>query len=139
MKEIVDRILNGEAVDIAGAKADYFLTVSKNGENYKIGFTYPENMKSFHSCVGLKSIREAGKLLIALADELESRKKFSEGYEFYYIDADGTILRGFFKSNNAVYYSLVMFGNAFKTEVEAKANRKEIMAKFQELRDRGLV
>ena len=139
MKEIVDRILSGEDVDIAGDRADYFLTISQHGENYKIGFTYPENMKSFHSSISLKSIREAGKLLIALADELESRKKFSEGDEFYYIDADGTILRGFFKSNNAVYYSLVMFGNAFKTEVEAKANRKEIMAKFQELRDKGLV
>lgn len=139
MKEIVDRILNGEDVDIAGDRADYFLAVSRHGENYKIGFTYPENMKSFHSSISLKSMREAGKLLIALADELESQKKFNEGDEFYYIDADGTILRGFFKSNNAVYYSLVMFGNAFKTEVEAKANRKEIMAKFQELRDKGLV
>lgn len=139
MKEIVDQILNGEDVDIAGDRADYFLTVSQLGENYKIGFTYPCNMKSFHSSISLKSMREAGNLLIALANELESRKKFSEGDEFYYIDADGTILRGFFKSNNAVHYSLVMCGNAFKTEVEAKANRKEIMAKFQELRDKGLV
>ena len=139
MKEIVDRILNGEAVDIAGDGADYYLSVLQDNDKYKIGFVNPHYVIGSYQRLGTKQMRDAGKCLIALADELESQKKFSEGDEFYYIDADGTILRGFFKSNNAVYYSLVMFGNAFKTEVEAKANRKEIMAKFQELRDKGLV
>lgn len=139
MKEIVDRILNGEVVDIAKDDGDYYLNVLKDDNRYKIGFMSSLYNKEYGSCLTVEMIKEAGKLLIALADELESRKKFSEGDEFYYIDADGTILRGFFKSNNAVYYSLVMFGNAFKTEVEAKANRKEIMAKFQEARDKGLL
>ena len=116
MKEMVDRILKGEDVDIAGDRADYFLTISQHGENYKIGFTYPENMKSFHSSISLKSIREAGKLLIALADELESRRKFKAGDSVYYIRQDEEIRHIVFSLNNAYHYGLVMSGNAFKTK-----------------------
>lgn len=139
MKEIVDRILNGEDVDIAGDRADYFLAVSRHGENYKIGFTYPENMKSFHSSISLKSMREAGKLLIALADELESRKKFKTNERIYYVRANGEIFYLNFSDSYSLHLSLLAMGNAFKTHEEAEAHIDEIIAKYQDLRDRGLV
>lgn len=139
MKEMVDRILKGEDVDIAGDRADYFLTISQHGENYKIGFTYPENMKSFHSSISLKSIREAGKLLIALADELESRRKFKAGDSVYYIRQDEEIRHIVFSLNNAYHYGLVMSGNAFKTKSEAEAHKDEVLAKYQDLIDRELI
>ena len=141
MKEIVDRILNGEDVDIAGDRADYFLTVSQFGENYKIGFTYPDNMKSFHSSISLKSIREAGNKLIALADELEeSRKKFRTDERVYYIQTDGNVSYiDFFIKTNTLHLSLIAMGNAFKTAAEAHDNIPAVMAKYQELRDKGLV
>lgn len=42
-------------------------------------------------------------------------------------------------TRHTVDYLFASMGNVFKTEAEAKANRKEIMEKYQELRDRGLV
>lgn len=42
-------------------------------------------------------------------------------------------------TRHTVDYLFASMGNVFKTEAEAKANRKEIMAKYQDLRDRGLV
>lgn len=38
MKEKVDRILNGEAVDIAENGATFYLSVSKYDDKYKVGF-----------------------------------------------------------------------------------------------------
>lgn len=139
MKEIVDRILNGDIEELTGE--GFVFSILKDGDYIDIIPEAKEVVTSYSIRQKLtpKDMREFARQLTELAEELESRKKFSEGDEFYYIDADETILRGFFKLNNAVYYSLVMSGNAFKTEVEAKANRKEIMAKFQDLRDRGLV
>lgn len=139
MKEIVDRILNGEDVDIAGDRADYFLTVSQFGENYKIGFTYPDNMKSFHSSISLKSIREAGNKLIALADELRSRKKFRDDERIYYVQTDGNVSYFNLFIKTTFHLSLIVMGNAFKTEAEAEAHKDEVLAKYQELRDKGLV
>lgn len=42
-------------------------------------------------------------------------------------------------TRHTVDYLFASMGNVFKTEAEAKANRKEIMAKYQDLKDRGLV
>lgn len=42
-------------------------------------------------------------------------------------------------TRHTVDYLFASMGNVFKTEAEAKANRKEIMEKYQDLRDRGLV
>ena len=139
MKEIVGRILNGEIEELTGE--GFVFSILKDKDYIDIIPEAKEVVTSYSVRQKLtpKDMRELAGQLTELAEELESRKKFSEGDEFYYIDADGTILRGFFKSNNAVYYSLVMFGNAFKTEAEAKANRKEIMEKYQDLRDRGLL
>ena len=139
MKEIVDRILNGEDVDIAGDRAAYFLTVSQLDENYKIGFTYPDNMKSFHSSISLKSIRDAGNLLIALADELESRKKLKDGDDLFFVNPKGVVIYLPFDGESATHLSMVAMGNAFKTRAEAEKNKDAVLAKYQDLRDRGLV
>ena len=139
MKEIVDRILNGEDVDIAGDRADYFLTVSQFGENYKIGFTYPDNMKSFHSSISLKSIREAGNKLIALADELKSRKKFKSGDICFFVCPDGSIYDSYISTNDGGHLARIAFGNCFKSREEAEKNKDAVLAKYQDLRDRGLV
>ena len=96
-------------------------------------------MKSFHSSISLKSIREAGKLLIALADELESRRKFKAGDSVYYIRQDEEIRHIVFSLNNAYHYGLVMSGNAFKTKSEAEAHKDEVLAKYQDLIDRELI
>lgn len=139
MKEMVNRILNGEDVDIAGDRADYFLTVSQYGENYKIGFTYPDNMKSFHSSISLKSMREAGNLLIDLAEELESRTKFRDGDYLYFVRPNKDIFYVVFSTSSSFDLSLLAMGNAFKSREEAEAHKEEILAKYQELKDKGLV
>lgn len=79
MKEKVDRILNGEAVDIAGDGADYYLSVSKYDDKYKVGFVNPNYVEEYFTCLNTKTMRDAGNKLIELADELESRKRFKEG------------------------------------------------------------
>ena len=143
MKDKVDRILNGEAVDIAGDGADYYLSVSKNSENYKIGFTCPDNIKRFYSPISLKSIKDAGERLIALADELaeelESRKKFKTNERIYYVRTNGEIHSVTFSESYSLHLSLLAMGNAFKTHEEAEAHKDEVLAKYQELRDKGLV
>ena len=44
----------------------------------------------------------------------------------------------FFESNS-FHLSLLATGNAFKTIEEAEANKDAILAKYQELKDRGLI
>ena len=77
--------------------------------------------------------------LTELAEELESRRKFKAGDSVYYIRQDEEIHHIVFSLNNAYHYGLVMSGNAFKTLEEAEAHKDEVLAKYQELRDRGLI
>ena len=74
MKEKVDRILNGEAVDIA-EDTNFSLAVEKDGGTYILTFGNPENPNEDYQEMDLRDIREAGELLIALHDELKERKK----------------------------------------------------------------
>ena len=72
-------------------------------------------------------------------EELESRRKFKAGDSVYYIRQNEEIRHIVFSLNNAYHYGLVMSGNAFKTKSEAEAHKDEVLAKYQELRDKGLV
>lgn len=140
MKEKVDRILNGESVDIIGDGTNYYLSVLKQNAEYKmIGFISPKNIGGygFHYDT-TKTIREAGNLLIELAEELEIRKKFKDGEKFFRVDKTGSILEDRFYGTTRDYRFLLV-GNAFKTHEEAEEHKDEIMAKYQDLKDRGIV
>lgn len=140
MKEIVDRILNGEAVDIAREDADYCLSVSQDGDKYKVGFINKRNMADYCPYLTAKTMKDAGNLLIELADELESRKKFRNDERIYYVQTDGNVgYFDYFVNTNSFHLSLIVMGNAFKTKAEAHDNIPVVMAKYQELRDKGLV
>ena len=77
--------------------------------------------------------------MTALADELESRKKFKTNERIYYVRTNGEIHSVTFSESYSLHLSLLAMGNAFKTHEEAEAHVDEIMAKYQDLRDRGLV
>lgn len=139
MKEIVDRILNGEAVDIAGDFDEFYISVLKDGCRYKVAFCSPDEINEDCQELSEIDIKEAGKYLIALADELESRKKFRTNEDVYYIRANGEICPFTFFESNSFHLSLLATGNAFKTIEEAEANKDAILAKYQDLRDRVLV
>ena len=137
MKEIVDRILNGEAVNLAGLI--YNLSVLRGGKHYYVGFCSPEGIGKRSQILSTKDMKKAGNLLIALADELESRKKFKTNERIYYVRTNGEIHSVTFSESYSPHLSLLAMGNAFKTHEEAEAHIDEIMAKYQDLRDRGLV
>lgn len=139
MQEKVDRILNGEVVDIAKDDGDYFLNVLKDDNRYKIGFMSSLYNKEYGSCLTVEMIKEAGELLSALADELESRKRFKDGDEYFVVCPSGEIYNLIFSQKYAAHFALLAMGNAFKTKTEAEANKDAILAKYQDLRDRGLV
>lgn len=137
MKEIVDRILNGEAVNLAGG--EYNVSVLKSGADYYVGFCLPEGIGKRSQILSTKQIKDAGNLLIALADELESRKKFKEGDLVYYVRPTNKVCSIRFEDKGTFIYNLILSENAFKTCEEAAAHKEEIMAKYQDLRDKGLV
>lgn len=139
MKEIADRILNGEAVDIAENGATFYLSVSKYDDKYKVGFVSPNYVEEYFTCLNTKTMRDAGNKLIELADELVSRKRFKEGDKLCFIRPDGKIRKIIFFPNDAYHCGLLMSGNAFKTEAEAEAHKDDVLAKYQDLRDRGLI
>lgn len=139
MKDKVDKILNGEVVDIAGDGADYYLSVAKHYDKYKIGFVNPNYVIDNYQRLETKQMKDAGNLLIKLADELESRKKFVDGDKCISICPDGNMYESYFNSNDSGYVARVAFGNVFKTWEEARKNKDAVMAKYQELKDRGLV
>lgn len=138
MKEIVDRILKGEAVDIAGDGAEYYLSVSKNYDTYNVGFVSPDYAEEYYTCLDEGTMKEAGRRLIKLAEELESRKKFRVGDRFFFIDETG-IIRDVGFGGATFHYALLLAGNAFKTKAEAEVNKRAVMLKYRELRNRGLV
>ena len=137
MKEMVDRILDGEAVNLAGLI--YNLSVLRGGKHYYVGFCLPEGIGKRSQILSTKDMKEAGNLLIELAKELESRKKFKDSDHFFFVSPKGDVLYFSFNSESATHLGLVMSGNAFKTRAEAEEHKEEIMAKFQELIDKGLV
>lgn len=141
MREIVDKLLAGETVDI-GKDSKYYLSLKKEKDfdGYKIGFVKPDSIDRLgFYYVTTKNIKEAGNKLIALADEMESRKRFKEGDILCFIRPDGEIRKIIFFPNDAYHCGLLMSGNAFKTEAEAEAHKDDVLAKFQDLRDQGLV
>lgn len=139
MKEIVNRLLNGDVVNIAGNRAVYYLSVLKSEDLYKVGFLSPEQVEDCHMRLNTKLMREAGDRLVKLADELDSRKKFADGDKCVSICPDGSMYESYFNNNDSGYVARVAFGNVFKTWEEARANKDAVLAKYQELRDRGLV
>lgn len=139
MKEIVDRILNGDMVNIARDDANYYLTVAKYNDKYKVGFVNPYYVIDHYQHLDTKELKEAGNLLIELADELESRKKFKSGDICFFVCPDGSIFDSFISTNDGGFLARIAIGNCFKSRAEAEANKHAILAKYQELRDKGLV
>lgn len=139
MKGKVDKILNGEPVDIAGDGANYYLSVLQANDKYKVGFVNPNYIMDNYQRLDTKQMKEAGNLLITLADELESRKRLKEGDILCFIRPDGEIRKIIFFPNDAYHCGLLMSGNAFKTEAEAEAHKDDVLAKYQDLRDRELI
>lgn len=139
MKEIADRILNGETVNIAGDHR-YVLSVSKSKDWYRVGLVEPENLEDGSILMSPETMRDAGKRLFALADALERQKKFKNDERIYYVQTDGNIgCFDHFVKTNSFHLSLIVMGNAFKTKAEAYDNIPAVLTKYQELRDKGLV
>ena len=140
MKEIVDGILNGETVDIVG-KAQFCLSVKafRAINAFHVGFSMPSAIDEHSQVLDVNDIKKAGKALIDLAEALESRKKFKDGDDLFFVTPKGVVLYFSFDSKSATHLGFVMSGNAFKTRAEAEAHKEEILAKYQELRDKGLV
>mgnify|MGYP005758501719 CR=1 FL=1 len=84
-------------------------------------------------------MRELAGQLTELAEELESRKKFKTNERIYYVRKNGEIYSVIFSASYSLHLSLLAMGNAFKTYEEAEAHKDEVLAKYQELRDKGLV
>ena len=139
MKEIVDRILNGDIEELTGE--GFVFSILKDGDYIDIIPESKEVATSYSTRQKLtpKDMREFARQLTELAEELESMRKFKAGDSVYYIRQDEEIRHIVFSLNNAYHYGLVMSGNAFKTKSEAEAHKDEVLAKYQDLRDRGLV
>ena len=93
--------------------------------------------------MSINDMKSAGNLLIKFADgvakALANRKKFKDGEDFYYVSLDGEIRCVIFNPDSTYHHNLIMSENAFKTYNEAEAHKDEIMKKYQDLRDQGLV
>ena len=140
MKEMVDRLLDGKAVELTRENASFYLSVLKREEGYKIRLVFPEKLETHgYSYFTPRIMKEAGNLLIELAEELESRTKFKDEDDLFFVTPEGVVLYFSFDSKSASHLGLVMSGNAFKTRAEAEEHKEEVMAKYQELRDKGLV
>lgn len=139
MKEKVDRILDGEAVDIAGDDADYYLSVLKDNDKYKVCFLSQDFVQHVSQLLSLKTLKEAGNYLIELANELEERTKFKAGDKVFIVRVDGGIFSLTFDDTDSGQLARVAMGVAFKSQEEALRNRDAVLAKYQALRDEGLV
>lgn len=139
MKEIVDRILNGEIEELTGE--GFVFSILKDGDYIDIIPESKEVSTSYSTRQKLtpKDMRELAGQLTELAEELESRKKFKTNESIYYIRANGEIFPFTFFESNSFHLSLLATGNAFKTLEEAIKNKDAILAKYQDLRDQGLV
>lgn len=139
MEEKANRILNGEAVDIAEDGANYYLSVSKYDDKYKVGFVSPNYVAEYFTCLNTEMMRDAGTRLIALADELESRKKFKNGDICFFVCPNGSIYDSYISTNDGGHLARIAFGNCFKSREEAEKNKGAVLSKYQWLRDKGLV
>lgn len=138
MKKIAERIFNGETVNIA-EDTRYVLSVSKIKDQYRVGCVEPENLEDGSTLMSFETMRDAGKRLFALADALERQGKFKDGDDLFFVLPVGGVFWTFFNSKNAEHLGLVMSGNAFKTRQEARDNIPTVLAKYQSLKDKGLV
>lgn len=140
MKELVDRILNGEVVDVSGADSAYYLSVLKERSRFKIGFVAPSDLGDHASyCVDTRSMRDAGKRLVILADELDRRMKFVDRCNVFIVTPSGDIAESYFDKTSAAHLADVAFGNIFRRRKEAEANKAAVLAKYKALEDEGLI
>lgn len=141
MKEIVDRILQDEVVDIVGEDKRYHVSVRKKENNFLFAFAREANFDRDYSrqSLYLKEIKELGEKLITLHDELKNRKEFKVGEPCFFVRPDGQIYKTRFNDEDSGHIARVVFGNVFKTSEEAEAHKDEVMAKYQALRDEGVI
>lgn len=76
-------------------------------------------------------MKEAGNLL--------RQEKFKDGDDLFFVLPVGGVFWTFFNSRLVEHLELVMSGNAFKTRQEARDNIPAVLAKYQSLKDKGLV
>lgn len=140
MKELVDRILNGDAVDVSSDYPAYYLSVLKEPSGFKIGFVAPSDLGDQVSyCVDTRVMRDAGKRLVSLADELDRRMKFVDRCKVFIVTPSGGIAEAYFDKTSSAHLADVAFGNMFKTRKEAEANKATVLAKYKALEDEGLI
>lgn len=140
MKELVDRILAGDVVDVASDYPAYFLSVLKEPSGFKIGFVAPSDLAGQGAyCVDTRIMRDAGKRLVSLADELDSRIKFADRCKVYIVTPSGDIAETYFDKTSAAHLADVAFGNIFRKRKEAEANKDAVLAKYKALEDEGLI
>lgn len=140
MKELVDRILAGDAVDVSSDYPAYFLSVLKEPSGFKIGFVAPLDLAGQDAyCVDTRIMRDAGKRLVSLADELDSRMKFVDRCAVHIVTPSGGIIETYFDKTSAAHLADVAFGNIFRTRKEAEANKDAVLAKYKALEDEGSI
>ena len=141
MKELVDRILNGDAVDITGTNATYYLSVAERKvSGFKVGFVAPSGLDGQGTCyMTTRIMRDAGKRLVSLADELDRRTKFVDRCKVFIITPSGGIAEAYFDKTSAAHLADVAFGNIFRKRKEAEANKDAVLAKYKALEDEGLI
>lgn len=140
MKQLVDRILNGDAVDVSNDNPVYYLSVLKEPSGFKIGFVAPSDLGDQDSyCVDTRIMRDAGKRLVSLADELDRRVKFVDRCPVFIVTPSGDIAESYFNKTSAAHLADVAFGNIFRRRKEAEANKAAVLAKYKALEDEGLI
>lgn len=136
MKELVDKILEGGTVNIAGNKAGYYLAISKDKDGYKTSFVSPDPTMGQAVYLSEKSFGEIATLFMSLENELRNRKKFTKGEKYFVIRPNGMITGITFEPTDSGDMSRLYMGNAFKTEKEAEENKEAIMSKYKALEDK---
>lgn len=140
MKELVDRVLNGDVVDVSSDNPVYYLSVLKEPSGFKIGFVAPSDLAGQDAyCVDTRIMRDAGKRLVSLADELDRRTKFVDRCKVFIITPSGGIAEAYFDKTSSAHLADVAFGNIFRTRKEAEANKDAVLAKYKALEDEGLI
>lgn len=136
---MVNRISKNEIVDIFENDSNLYLSVAKCDNNYTLVLAEPRHLEEYGQIMSLKDIYRLGTKLIELYTELKDRKAFKENDALYYVRLDGKISCIGFNQNDTFVRSLILLGNAFKTQQEAYSNKNKIMLGYQKLEDEGLV
>ena len=144
MKELTEKILCGDTVDIARKSNNYCLSVMKDGAEYKVGFISPARFNTArgshpgYAYLNRDDMRNVANLLIKLADELDKRTVFANGETVYFIWPDGEV--GHLPFSKSPYFlAMIAMGNLFKSHESAVANKEEVLAKFKKIEDGHLV